>query len=169
MFFHWCPTINSCADYAKITLNTPSTHTPREYVTREWGTGKVLKSAVDPQMVTKGVDNGYVGLQIRWWVRRLRPLLWGLSPICAFSRFSDPSSLLYYCTDLSLSVLPSESRGPTSCSTSVSLFILLNGAPQGVLDACCSRATQPYKSVNGGVDFSSPFPLAQQSNRVRPA
>ena len=64
MFLHSCPNVNSGADYANITSNALNTYTLGEHVGREWGIGKVLKwkSMVDPQMVAKGTDNGYVGL-----------------------------------------------------------------------------------------------------------
>ena len=64
MFLHSCPNVNSGADYAKITSNALNTYTLGEHVGREWGIGKVLrwKSMVDPQMIVKGADSGYVGL-----------------------------------------------------------------------------------------------------------
>lgn len=64
LFLHSCPNANSGTNYATITSNALNTYTLGEHIGREWGIGKVLKwkSMVDPQMVAKGADNGYIGL-----------------------------------------------------------------------------------------------------------
>jgi len=63
-FLHSCPSVNSGADYSNIASNALNTYTLGEHVGREWRIGRVLrwKYMVDPQMISRGMDNRHVGL-----------------------------------------------------------------------------------------------------------
>ena len=121
MFLHSCPNVDSRTDYAKIISNALNTYTLGEHVGREWGIGKVLrwKLMVDSQMVTKAVDNGYIGLH-KVLGTTVEAIVGGVYHQFVRLPLSSIPPLLHHQTEHSLSDFPREPQKLINSSTPIS-------------------------------------------------
>lgn len=125
MFLHSCPNVNSGANYASISSNALNTYTLGEHVGREWGIGKVLKwkSMVDPQMIAKGADSGYVGLH-KVLGTTVEAIVGGVYHQFVRLPFSStpPPLCFHRCTESFIFRVSRELQRPTSSSTFISFL-----------------------------------------------
>jgi len=102
----------------------------------------------------EGVDYVYVGLH-RVLGTTVEVVMVGLPPIFTFfiSPRSLPSALLL-CRTISFHLFQGTTEAHKVFHTHLLPYIPLRGTPQGVPNVHRSRATQLYKSMNGGIDLS---------------